>query len=141
MASSLDTVGIFSKTAEECALLLQVMAGKDSHDSTSSAEAVPAYFQHCRQQQEPLRIGLPKQYYLPGLDERLRKVLEQTIERLKKKSHTFVEIDLPYAEYALAAYYVIMPAEVSSNLARYDGLRYGLSVDGKRRLSSGTKAR
>jgi aspartyl-tRNA(Asn)/glutamyl-tRNA(Gln) amidotransferase subunit A len=131
MASSLDTVGIFSKTAEDCALLLQVMAGKDSHDSTSSAETVPAYFQHCRQQQESLRIGLPKQYYLAGLDERLRKVLEQTIERLKKKGHTFVEVDLPYAEYALAAYYVIMPAEVSSNLARYDGLRYGLSVAGE----------
>ncbi len=131
MASSLDTVGIFSQTAEDAALLLQTIAGHDAHDSTSSAEPVPHYFQHCRQPSESLKIGLPKQYYLAGLDERIRKLLEQTIERLKKKGHTFIEIDLPYAEYALAAYYVIMPAEVSSNLARYDGLRYGLSVEGK----------
>ncbi len=131
MASSLDTVGIFSNTAEDSALLLQTIAGEDSHDSTSSSEAVPHYWQHCRQPAEKLKIGLPKQYYLAGLDERIRKLLEQTIERLKKKGHSFVEIDLPYSEYALAAYYVIMPAEVSSNLARYDGLRYGLSVEGK----------
>jgi hypothetical protein len=73
MASSLDTVGIFSQTAEDAALLLQTIAGHDAHDSTSSAEPVPHYFQHCRQPSESLKIGLPKQYYLTGLDERIKK--------------------------------------------------------------------
>lgn len=125
MASSLDVVGIFSQTAADAALLLQVMAGEDRNDATSSTKPVDHYFQSLTKPLPPLKIGLPKQFFIDGMDERVRKMIEQTVESLKRRKITFVEVDLPHAEYALAVYYIVMPSEVSSNLARYDGLRYG----------------
>ena len=131
MASSLDTVGIFGQTALDAALLLQTMAGEDDRDATSSSQPVDHYFQALTQPLPPLTIGLPKQFFLDGMDERVRKMIEQAAEQLKKRRIKIVEVDLPHADYSLAAYYIIMPSEVSSNLARYDGLRYGFDQPAK----------
>ncbi|MFH0873475.1 MAG: Asp-tRNA(Asn)/Glu-tRNA(Gln) amidotransferase subunit GatA [Candidatus Komeilibacteria bacterium] len=125
MASSLDTVGIFARTALDAALLLQTIAGEDDHDATASTKPVDHYFQALSQPLPQLTIGLPRQFFIDGMDERVRKMIEQTVEQFKKRRIKIVPVDLPHADYALAAYYIIMPSEVSSNLARYDGLRYG----------------
>ncbi len=129
MASSLDTVGFFSRDALDAALLLQTTAGSDSLDATSSSRPIDNYFQEANRQPEKLTIGLPDEYFAAGLDERVRKVIEQAIQRLGKSGYTFKKVSLPHAAYALAAYYIVMPSEVSSNLSRYDGWRYGLRVE------------
>ena len=124
-ASSLDQAGPMTQTAEDAALLMNVMAGHDARDSTCINHPVPDYTANLNDSLNGLRIGLPKQYFGEGLDAGVAAVIEQAIAELKKLGATVVEIDLPTSDLAVPAYYVIAPAECSSNLSRFDGVRFG----------------
>lgn len=124
-ASSLDQGGPFAASAEDLALLLNVMAGFDEKDSTSLDQAVPDYTQTLRTDLQGLRIGLPKEYFAEGLDPAMAAILEDAIKVYEKLGAKIVSISLPNSHLSVPAYYVIAPAECSSNLARYDGVRYG----------------
>lgn len=124
-ASSLDQGGPMAQTAEDCALLLNVMAGFDNRDSTSLEVAEEDF---CRDLQQPLtglKVGLPKEFFAAGLDSDVARVIDDTVQQLKQLGCDIVDITLPKTELAIPAYYVIAPAEASSNLSRYDGVRYG----------------
>jgi aspartyl-tRNA(Asn)/glutamyl-tRNA(Gln) amidotransferase subunit A len=125
-ASSLDQIGPFTRTVEDAALALSVIGGHDPRDSTSSPHdppSVPAVPQDLK----GLRVGLPKEYFIPGLDPEVEKAVRASVETLKGLGATVKEISLPHTKYAIAVYYIIAPSEASSNLARFDGIRYGLS--------------
>ncbi|EIK95105.1 aspartyl/glutamyl-tRNA amidotransferase subunit A [Pseudomonas sp. M47T1] len=124
-ASSLDQAGTFARTAEDCALLLQGMAGFDPQDSTSIDEPVPDYSASLNGSLQGLRIGLPKEYFGAGLDPRIADLIQNAVKELQKLGATVKEISLPNMQHAIAAYYVIAPAEASSNLSRFDGVRFG----------------
>lgn len=124
-ASSLDQGGPFAKTAEDVALLLNAMAGFDEHDSTSVNEPVPDYTATLNQSIEGLRIGLPKEYFSEGLNSDVARVIESAIKEYEKLGAKIKEVSLPNSSLSVPAYYVIAPAECSSNLARFDGVRYG----------------
>ncbi len=128
MASSLDQVGPMAKTVEDAAILLKIISGHDKYDSTSSEKEVPDYSGKLSKDIKGLKIGVPKEFFGEGLDSEVEKVVREGIDKLKELGAEIVEISLPSIKYALAVYYVLMPAEVSSNLARYDGMRYGLSA-------------
>ena len=125
MASSLDQIGPITKTAEDAAILFKEISGKDEFDSTSvgieyGEELINPNFGKIKK----LKIGLPKEYFIKGLNKETQKAVQETIENLKKSGFEFKEISLPHTKYALSCYYIIMPAEVSANLARFDGIRY-----------------
>ena len=124
-ASSLDQGGPIARTAEDLALMLDVMCGFDPRDSTSLDRAPQPYARDLNTSITGLRIGLPKQYFAAGLDRSVGHAVEAAIAALRKLGATTVEIDLPASDLGVAAYYVIAPAEASSNLARFDGVRYG----------------
>ncbi|MGE5582689.1 MAG: Asp-tRNA(Asn)/Glu-tRNA(Gln) amidotransferase subunit GatA [Bacillota bacterium] len=124
-ASSLDQIGPLTKDVTDCALLLQAIAGYDPRDSTSVDLPVPDYLQEMRQGIKGLKIGLPREYLAGGISEPVRKAVEDAVKVFKDLGAEVNDISLPYTDYALAAYYIIAPAEASSNLARYDGVRYG----------------
>ena len=124
-ASSLDQAGPLARTAEDCALLLGAMAGFDAKDSTSVDQPVDDYLASLNQPLSGLRIGLPKEYFSSGLDSRIADKVMAVVEELKKLGATIKEISLPNTQNAIAAYYVIAPAEASSNLSRFDGVRFG----------------
>ncbi|MGH8493002.1 MAG: Asp-tRNA(Asn)/Glu-tRNA(Gln) amidotransferase subunit GatA [Moraxellaceae bacterium] len=124
-ASSLDQAGPMAQSAEDAALMLNVMSGHDARDSTSIVHEIPDYTASLNNSIAGLRIGLPRQYFGAGLDAGVAKVIEAAIEELKKMGATVVEIDLPTSDLAVPAYYVIAPAECSSNLSRFDGVRFG----------------
>ncbi len=124
-ASSLDQGGAFARSAEDTALLLNVMAGFDENDSTSMNEPVPDYTATLNDSIKGLRIGLPKEFFGEGLDSDIAKVIETAIKEYEKLGATIHEIHLPNTALSIPAYYVIAPAECSSNLARFDGVRYG----------------
>ena len=125
-ASSLDQAGPMARTAEDCALLLNLMAGRDERDSTSCDLAVPDYTTHLNQSLKGLRIGLPKEFFnAEGLDSEVIACIDAALKQYEKLGAELVEISLPHSRYALESYYVIAPAECSSNLARFDGVRYG----------------
>jgi len=124
-ASSLDQAGPLARTAEDCALLLQGMAGFDPKDSTSIDEAVPDYSATLNDSLEGLRIGVPKEYFGAGLDPRIGERVQASIRDLEKLGAVIKEISLPNMQHAIPAYYVIAPAEASSNLSRFDGVRFG----------------
>ena len=124
-ASSLDQGGPFARSAEDCALLLQTMAKFDPRDSTSSEQAVPDYSGTLGQGIEGLKIGLPKEYFAEGLDNRLASVIETAIDELRKLGAEVKEISLPNTQLSIPTYYVIAMAECSSNLSRFDGVRFG----------------
>ncbi|MCR4348121.1 MAG: Asp-tRNA(Asn)/Glu-tRNA(Gln) amidotransferase subunit GatA [Sulfuricaulis sp.] len=124
-ASSLDQGGPLCRTAEDCALLLNTMAGFDPRDSTSVDEPVPDYTQGLNQDIKGLRIGLPKEYFSKGLSSEVAKVVETAIADYKKLGAQVVEVSLPNSQLAIPCYYVLAPAEASSNLSRFDGARYG----------------
>ena len=138
MASSLDTIGHFAKTVEDAAIILQSIAGRDEHDSTTPNIALAHYGQEITKDIRGLKIGIPKEYFnLAGFDSQVKAVVEQAIKKIESLTATAIEeISLPHTEYALACYYIIMPAEVSSNLARYDGIKYGLRQKGQDLLQS-----
>ncbi len=124
-ASSLDRIGPLTHTVEDAALLLGVMAGHDRFDSTSSKEAVPDYVGACARPVEGLKVGIPEEYFAEGLDAEVRSVVEQAIEGLRSQGCSIEPVSLPHTRYAIPTYYVLATAEASSNLARYDGVRYG----------------
>jgi len=124
-ASSLDQGGPMVRTAEDAALMLNVMAGFDPRDSTSVDEPVPDYTKSLNNDLKGLRIGLPKEYFSKGLSSEVAKVIETAIAEYKKLGAHVVEISLPNSQLAIPCYYVLAPAEASSNLSRFDGARYG----------------
>ncbi len=126
MASSLDQIGPFSKSVKDAAYLLQIMAGRDKYDLSASYNVVPDYFSLLKNQEpRKLKVGLPKEYFSDALAPSIKQALDKTIDFLQEQKIVVEKVSLPYTEYALAAYYILMPAEVSSNLARLDGLRFG----------------
>ncbi len=129
-ASSLDQAGPIARTVEDAAILMTSMAGHDVKDSTSLDVEVPDFSQFVGKSVKGLRIGIPKQYRVDGMPAEIEKLWEQGIAWLKEAGCEIVEVSLPHTKYALPAYYIIAPAEASSNLARYDGMRYGLRVEG-----------
>ncbi len=125
-ASSLDRVGPFARSVEDAATVLEVLAGPDPMDATASAEPVPAYAAGLRQGVEGLRIGVPAEYLGEGLDPEIRAAVERALHTLRGAGCTVESISLPHTRYAVPTYYVIATAEASSNLSRFDGVRYGL---------------
>ncbi len=133
-ASSLDQGGPFARSAADVALLLNAMSGFDEHDSTSVNKVVPDYSSTLDQPLNGLRIGLPKEYFGKGLDPEISKLIHEAVEEFKKLGATIHEINLPNTELSIPAYYVVAPAECSSNLARFDGVRYGYRCDNPKDL-------
>ncbi|MGB5901237.1 MAG: Asp-tRNA(Asn)/Glu-tRNA(Gln) amidotransferase subunit GatA [Xanthobacteraceae bacterium] len=129
-ASSLDQAGPFARTVRDTAILLRSMAGHDPKDTTSVDRAVPDYEAAIGKSVKGLRIGIPKEYRLDGMSPEIDRLWSQGAEWLKAAGAELVEVSLPHTKYALPAYYIVAPAEASSNLARYDGVRYGARVDG-----------
>ncbi|WP_026147914.1 Asp-tRNA(Asn)/Glu-tRNA(Gln) amidotransferase subunit GatA [Robiginitomaculum antarcticum] len=129
-ASSLDQAGPIAKTVKDSAILLESMSGYDPKDSTSINAPVPDWASACGASIKGLRIGIPKEYTIDGMPAEIEKLWQQGIEWLKAAGAEIVDVSLPHTKYALPAYYVVAPAEASSNLARYDGMRYGLRVEG-----------
>jgi aspartyl-tRNA(Asn)/glutamyl-tRNA(Gln) amidotransferase subunit A len=140
-ASSLDRVGPFANNVRDVATVLQLIAGRDPNDSTSTTAPVPDYAAEIAKPVAGLRIGIPKEYFGAGMDGEVRKKIEAGIEVLKKLGCKTVEIEMPHTDYAIAVYYVIATAEASSNLARYDGVRYGLRVNDDSLLAMYRKTR
>ena len=130
-ASSLDQAGPIAKTVKDSAILLESMAGYDPKDSTSINAEVPDWVGACGQSVKGLRIGIPKEYLIDGMPGEIKSLWNEGMAWLEASGAEIVPITLPHTKYALPAYYVVAPAEASSNLARYDGMRYGLRVDGK----------
>ncbi|MEQ9316358.1 MAG: Asp-tRNA(Asn)/Glu-tRNA(Gln) amidotransferase subunit GatA, partial [Henriciella sp.] len=129
-ASSLDQAGPIAKTVEDSAILLEAMCGHDAKDSTSLPEPVPAWRQSVKQGVKGMKIGIPKEYRVDGMPDEIEKLWMQGIDWLKAQGAEIVDVSLPHTKYALPAYYIVAPAEASSNLARYDGMRYGARVPG-----------
>lgn len=129
-ASSLDQAGPIAKTVEDAAILLKSMSGHDPKDSTSLDIATPDFPSFVGKSVKGLRIGIPKEYRVDGMPPEIEKLWEQGIAWLKEAGCEIVEVSLPHTKYALPAYYIVAPAEASSNLARYDGMRYGLRESG-----------
>jgi aspartyl-tRNA(Asn)/glutamyl-tRNA(Gln) amidotransferase subunit A len=130
-ASSLDQAGPIARTVRDAAILMRSMAGHDPKDTTSVDRAVPDYEAAVGKSVKGMKIGLPKEYRLDGMPAEIEKLWVQGAEWLKAAGAELVEVSLPHTKYALPAYYIVAPAEASSNLARYDGVRYGARVDGR----------
>lgn len=137
MGSSLDQAGPMTHTVADAELLHTVMAGLDTHDATTIASDTYPILP----EKITYTFGVPRAFMKNGVDADVLEVFEKHLELLKSQGHTIVDIDLPLFEKGLAAYYIVMPAEVSSNLARYDGIRYGFSVDGEKLLDVYQKSR
>ena len=131
-ASSLDQAGPFARTVRDSAILLRSMAGHDAKDTTSVDIPVPDYEKAVGRSIKGMKIGIPKEYRVDGMSDEIEKIWEQGKEWLVKAGAEIVEVSLPHTKYALPAYYIVAPAEASSNLARYDGVRYGQRVGGSR---------
>ena len=130
-ASSLDQAGPFGRTVRDCAILLRAMAGHDPKDTTSADVVVPDYEAAIGRSVKGMRIGIPKEYRVPGMPAEIEALWQKGADWLKDAGAQLVEVSLPHTKYALPAYYIVAPAEASSNLARYDGVRYGLRVPGR----------
>ncbi|WP_144753536.1 Asp-tRNA(Asn)/Glu-tRNA(Gln) amidotransferase subunit GatA [Bartonella saheliensis] len=130
-ASSLDQAGPIARDVRDCAILLRSMASFDEKDSTSMNLPVPDYESYLGQSIKGMKIGIPKEYYLDGMSSEIIKLWQNGINWLKDAGAEIHDISLPHTKYALPSYYIIAPAEASSNLARYDGVRFGLRVPGK----------
>jgi aspartyl-tRNA(Asn)/glutamyl-tRNA(Gln) amidotransferase subunit A len=127
-ASSLDTIAPVANSPRDAALILSTIAGRDGHDSTSSTVTVPDYFSEMNKPVRGMRLGVPREYFGEGLDPEVRAIIESGIRNAVSLGCEVEEISLPHTKYAIADYYIIAPAEASSNLARYDGVRYGFRV-------------
>ena len=130
-ASSLDQAGPFARTVRDTSVLMRSMAGHDSKDTTSVDRPVPDYEAAVGKSVKGMKIGIPKEYHIDGMSNEIEQLWTKGAEWLKAAGAELVEISLPHTKYALPAYYVVAPAEASSNLARYDGVRYGARVNGK----------
>jgi aspartyl-tRNA(Asn)/glutamyl-tRNA(Gln) amidotransferase subunit A len=129
-ASSLDQIGPFTKNVADAATLLDVMSGADPRDSTSVPQPVPNYSAALDGKIGGLKIGLPKEYMIGGLDPEVKAAVDAAVKKFQELGAEIVEISLPHTDYAVATYYIVATAEASANLARFDGIRYGLRVDG-----------
>ena len=130
-ASSLDQAGPFARTVRDCAILLRSMAGADPRDTTCADLPVPDYEKAIGKSVKGMRIGIPKEYRMPGMAAEIETLWAKGAQWLKDAGAELIDISLPMTKYALPAYYIVAPAEASSNLARYDGVRYGLRVPGR----------
>lgn len=140
-ASSLDQIGTFAKDARDAATMLQMISGHDRRDSTSVPQAVPDYAAALSDRIEGLKLGLPKEYFVGGIDPEISQAVHDGVRQLEKLGAEVVEISLPHTEYAVATYYIIATAEASANLARFDGIRYGLRVEGNDPIDLYSKTR
>ena len=129
-ASSLDQIGPIAKTVEDAQIVFNAIAGKDPKDSTSVELRIKNYELRIKD----LKIGIPEEYFIKGIDPEVEKIIKQAISQAEKEGAKLFEISLPHTKYALAVYYIIMPSEASANLARYDGIKYGLSKSGNKSL-------
>jgi aspartyl-tRNA(Asn)/glutamyl-tRNA(Gln) amidotransferase subunit A len=130
-ASSLDQAGSFGRTLEDAAMMLKSMSGFDPKDSTCADKPVPDFAAAVKGGIKGLKVGIPKEYRVPGMPAEVEKIWEDGINWMKAEGAEIVDVSLPHTKYGLPVYYIIAPAECSSNLARYDGVRYGLRVPGK----------
>jgi len=128
-ASSLDQIGPITKNVRDAALLLNVLCGQDPMDTTSLPSPVPDFTQALKQDVRGMRLGLPKEYFVEGMDPEVEKLVRAAVAELEKQGAKIVEISLPHTEQAVATYYVIATAEASANLARFDGVRYGFRAE------------
>ncbi|HBA26852.1 MAG TPA: Asp-tRNA(Asn)/Glu-tRNA(Gln) amidotransferase GatCAB subunit A [Nitrospinae bacterium] len=135
-ASSLDQIGPMTKDVTDTAILMNVISGKDPLDSTSADVPVPDFTKSLLNNVKGLKIGIPKEYFVEGMDGDVEKSVKGAIEIFKKLGAEIKEVSLPHTDYAVSAYYVIAPAEASSNLARYDGVKYGYRTDNSKNLLS-----
>lgn len=135
MASSLDTIGPLGKTVEDLAIILKAIAGKDPFDATTSDRPVPDYEKALMGNVKGMKIGLPKEYFIPGMDPETEKAVRNAAKKYEEMGATIHDISLPHTKYAVATYYVLVPSEVSSNMARYDGIRFGHSVKDAKNLT------
>ncbi len=133
-ASSLDNIGIFGQTSADVAKVLTVISGRDQNDSTSAAVDVPDYSATLGSDIAGRRIGVPRALFGDGIDDEVRSAVESSIENFRSMGAEIVDIELPHAKYGIAVYYIIATAEASSNLARFDGVRYGYRADGSHEL-------
>lgn len=140
-ASSLDQVGPFGKTVSDVAYLLEAVAGYDPMDSTSVKCSVPTYHQFLKEDVKGLRIGIAKEYFTKGMEVDVEKAVEVAIEKIKDLGGKIVEISLPHTPYAVPTYYLVATAEASSNLARYDGVKYGFRAEAENLLEMYRKTR
>jgi len=140
-ASSLDQIGTFTKDTRDAAALLGVMGGHDARDSTSVPQAVPDFAAALTGNIRGLKLGLPKEYMIGGLDPEVKAAVDAAVKQFEKLGAEIVEISLPHTDYAVATYYIIATAEASANLARFDGIRYGARVDGADPLELYSKTR
>lgn len=143
MASSLDSIGHFTKTVEDSAKILEITQGMDGFDATVSDRTHESCTASLKNGIKGLRIGIPKEFVSQGLKDDVKEIFEQSVKTLENLGATFQEISLPHTEYGIATYYIIQPSEVSSNLARYDGVRFGndrstFGKEAKRRIMLGT---
>jgi aspartyl-tRNA(Asn)/glutamyl-tRNA(Gln) amidotransferase subunit A len=141
-ASSLDQIGPFTKDVEDCAIMMNIMAGYDPRESTSVPVDVPDYRQFLSRGIGGWKVGIPKEYFIEGIDAEVKDAIQQTIKVIEGMGAKCIEVSLPHTEYCLAVYYIIAPAEASSNLARYDGVKYGFrSLDGRDLMEMYKKSR
>jgi len=142
-ASSLDQVGVFGATVDDAALAMEVIAGCDPHDSTSANREVPRYRDSTGQPLKGVVIGRPKEYFPGSLDARMRALCDRALDAMREQGAEVRDVSLPHTDLAIPVYYIIAPAEASSNLARFDGVRYGLRVrgnDGLRGMYDATRS-
>lgn len=128
MASSLDTIGTITKTIEDSAIVLKEIAGYDKYDSTTPKVKVDDYLDELRGNIKGLKIGIPKEYFVKGLNPKIKENVLEAAKKLESLGCEIIDVSLPHTKYAIAVYYIIVPSEVSSNMARYDGIRYGYST-------------
>jgi aspartyl-tRNA(Asn)/glutamyl-tRNA(Gln) amidotransferase subunit A len=141
-ASSLDQIGPFTKDVEDCAIMMNILAGYDPRESTSVPVDVPDYRQFLSRGIGGWKVGIPKEYFIEGIDAEVKDAIQQTIKVIEGMGAKCIEVSLPHTEYCLAVYYIIAPAEASSNLARYDGVKYGFrSLDGRDLMEMYKKSR
>lgn len=134
MTSSFDQAGPLTRTVEDAAYILRIIAGQDKYDATTSSRPVPDYLSALSKDIKGLKVGLPREFFTAGLDNQVKILINKAIDKIASLGANIAEVSLPSLEYALAAYYVICPSEVSANLARYDGIRYGQRAEAKNLL-------
>lgn len=135
-ASSLDQIGPFARTVKDAAIMLEAISGVDPHDSTSVDLPIPNYANLLKDDIRGMKIGVAREYQIEGVDPEVQQAFDRAVQELARMGADIVEVSLPHTKYALATYYIIAPAEASANLARFDGVKYGLSLDGDTLLDS-----